>query len=137
MAIDGKNIYADMLSDRLRTPIKKNSEAWALLSDIGLLVVDLSHRVGRIDEKVYGNGKTGMAEQVTNLAKSVEETHALVKALAPAMEKKFRETEHERKDSDWFRIVVRYAVDKILPTLLISAIVSYVAFQFAIFLASK
>lgn len=129
-----ENVYATMLRERLKTPIKTTAQAHLLLGDIGLLVVDLSDKVYRLDEKVYGNGKVGMAMQVTGLTGRVDEIHELVTKMSPVVEKvKLRATDRDApKDSDWFRIVVRYFVDKILPALLISAIVGWLTFQFAL-----
>ncbi len=135
MPTGGQNIYADALSAKLRTPITSVQQERELLSDIGMLVVDLSGKVGRMDETIYGNGKTGMRDQLIALSGKMDEMRQIIGRVEPMLEHvKMRKADSTTQEggTDWFRIFVRYFVDKVLPALIISAIVSYVAFQFAL-----
>ena len=139
-------ICVDVLSEMVKKPIKTNAQAWRVLSQLTTCFIDVSHRVRRMDLNVYGdgNGRPGMANELRDLTKEWKEIKPLMMNLSRLAEKaelqaevEDQKTEENKPDS--FQKFGRYVVDKILPPLIVSAVVGYAAFQFALytFLNSK
>lgn len=139
-------ICVDVLSEMVKKPIKTNAQAWRVLSQLTTCFIDVSHRVHRMDLNVYGdgNGRPGMANELRDLTKEWKEIKPLMVKMARLADKAdFHTEEEDRKTEeakpDSFQKFGRYIVDKILPPLIVSAVVGYAAFQFALytFLNSK
>lgn len=128
MPHDPEPVCVDILSDMVKSPIRTEAQSRRVLTQLTLCFIDSSRKVSRLDEKIYGDGNgRGMAGQVHNLSEEWKEIKPLMIQMMA------RAAEPEPKKPDGFQTFAKYIQDKILPPLIVSAIVGYAAFQMALY----
>ncbi len=125
MAPTHSKVCTDQLMKELEKPITTNSKAWRILEKLSTCFVAVAKDVVNISIELYGNGTPGgLKVEVMNIARDIREIRQYIEEQKQAPHTRRSEDVSLEATPDDFQVFVKWIVDKIIPPLLVGAIVT-------------
>lgn len=120
--MDFSKVCTDQLLKELETPITTNKQSWRILEKLATCFASVAKDVVSISTELYGNGTPGgLKVEVMNIATDIKEIKDYIDQQ--------KEAPHTRRfndnlEQDDFHKFTRWLMDKIVPPLVVGAIVT-------------
>lgn len=120
--------FVELLEEELKTPIKSAKQAYRIVYLLGIGMIYVYRDQAQIAKEIHGNGVPGGIKlQVASLITSQSGTDRNIKELSDLMKKEWKASAEAApplpiQPKDTFREFIVWFRDRVLPTLVIGAI---------------
>lgn len=115
-------VCTEQLLKELETPITTNKQSWRILEKLATCFVSVAKDVVDISVELYGNGTPGgLKVEVMNIGRDIKDIKDYIEEQKAAPHTRRSNDAFEQDD---FQKFTRWLVDKVIPPLVVGAIVT-------------
>jgi len=120
-------VCTEQLSKELEMPITTNKQSWRILEKLATCFIAVAKDVVEISNELYGNGTPGgLKVDMINIARDIREIREYIEAQKTAQHTRRLGDPGLETIPDDFQVFTKWLVDKIVPPLVVGAIVTAV-----------
>lgn len=124
-----ESVYVDLLEKELEKPITTAKQSYRIIQLTALGLVSMYREQYSISKELYGNGVPGglkleLGNVQTRLVETQKDVNDLKKLWSSSVTPPNQPSTKEETKEDSFKGVVKWFVDKILPTLVIALLLA-------------